>query len=207
MRSVLLIILVAAGFSASAQWYRVDLTFKKKSRPAAIEQLADHSIERLPHAVINQPKIKPVRFGRSDYSYEASEAVVMKAAQHNMRFRVYNDASYNFSELAGLYAQQNRVSEAKWYLLQSNRISKEQNDDKHTVANLIDLATIKVNIGEFALAQTDLLEARDIANSAGLKDYLYDIDNMMVYIKQRKTSSAKPQLGYAETPQNSRKTE
>jgi len=210
MRSVLLLILMTISFSVSAQWYRIDLKLKKKlgiSQSTVIEQQPDHSIERIAQAKIIHSQIRPVRFGRSDYSYEASEVVVMKEAQHNMRFRVYNDASYNFSELARLYIQQNRVSEAKWYLLQSNRISREQNDNKHTVANLIDLATIKMNIGQYELAQADLAEAHDIANSAGLTDDMVDIENMIQYIKQRKTTASKPQLGYAETPKNNSKAD
>src|ERR1017187_5064994 len=134
MRSALLIILVTISFSASAQWYRIDLKFKKKPDlpppPPLIEQVTDHSIARLrPVEKPGHPKIYPVSFSRTDYSYEAAEYIVMKEAQHNMRFRIYADASYNFSDLARLYIQQNRLSEAQWYLLQSNTISREQNDD------------------------------------------------------------------------------
>jgi len=186
MKAVLIIILAAISFSASAQWYRIDLKLKKKQeRPPVIEQVTDHSITRLPHVQKpGHPKIYPVKFSRGDYGYEAAEEIVMKQAQHNMRFRIYADASYNFSDLAHLFAQQNRFSEAKWYLLQSNLISREQNDDKHTISNLIDLATIKVIIGEFILAQADLDEAHDLASSRGFKDNLAEIENIMSYIKQ-----------------------
>jgi hypothetical protein len=209
MRPVLIIILTVISFSASAQWYRVDLKFKKKypEHPPAIELVANHSIAKLPHDVIAHPKVSLPQFGRTDYSYEAAENVVMKQAQHNMRFRIYADASYNFSELAHLYIQQNRLSEAKWYLLQSNNISRDQRDDKHTILNLIDLATIKVVLGEYVLAQEDLVEAQDLTNTSGYKEYLAEIENMMLYIKQNKVPTTTPVLRYAETPQNTNKAE
>jgi hypothetical protein len=124
-----------------------------------------------------------------------------------MRFRIYNDASYNFSELARLYMLQNRFSEAKWYLLQSNQISRQQNDDQHTILNLIDLATIKANIGDYALAQEDLTEAHDLAYAKGLKDCLAEIAKKMSYIKQNKLPPVTPVLRYAEMPQNISKAE
>ena len=55
----------------------------------------------------------------------------MHSAQHNMSEGIFTDASYNFSDLARIYILQNRLSEAKWYLLQSNNISRRQRDDKH----------------------------------------------------------------------------
>jgi hypothetical protein len=209
MKAVLIMILAAISFSASAQWYRIDLKLKKKQeRPPVIERVTDHSIARLPHVQQpGHPKIYPVKFSQGDYRYEAAEAIIMKQAQHNMRFRIYNDASYNFTDLAHLFAQQNRFSEAKWYLLQSNLISRQQNDDKHTIANLIDLATIKIIIGEFILAQTDLEEARDLASSRDFKDNLAEIENIMQYIKQNRLPSSIPLLHYAETPQNDIKAE
>ncbi len=180
-RALLFIALVTISFAASAQWYRVDLLLKKKPapyRPPLIEKIrydsvTFQSIAKLPQAQRpSHPEIYPVYFARSEYSFEAAEDIEMKAAQHNMRFRVYTDASYNFSELARLYIQQNKFSEAKWYLLQSNNISRQQNDNKHTVENLIDLAMIKADIGDYALAEEDLTEAYNIACVNKFNDYL-----------------------------------
>ena len=208
MRQVLIVIFVAISFSASAQWYRVDLKLKKKypARPPAIELVYNNSIARLRDKV-PRPKISAPRFASTDYALEATEAVVMRDAQHNMRFRIYADASYNFSELAHLYLQQGRYSEAKWYLLQSNNISHDQRDDKHTILNLIDLATIKVELGEYPLAQEDLVEAQDLINASGYKQFLAEIENMMLYIKQSKVPTTTPVLRYAETPLGNSKAE
>ncbi|MFI5139752.1 MAG: hypothetical protein ACHQIM_18160, partial [Sphingobacteriales bacterium] len=192
----------------SAQWWRIDLKFKKtQERPPVIERPVDHSFARMPALKISHPQITPVRFDRTEYSYLAAEDIVMKAAQHNMRFRVYADASYNFSELARLYIKQNRLSEAKWYLLQSNIISRQQNDDKHTIANLMDLAFIKTNIGDYTLAQEDLNEARDLAGAKGLNEFLTEIEKRLLDLKQTRLIPAKLITRYAETPEKNSKAE
>jgi hypothetical protein len=130
----------------------------------------------------------------------------MKAAQHNMRFRIYHEASYNFTELAHLYAQESRYSEAVWYLLQSNNISRNENDDRHTIENLIDLATVKADMGEIPLAQQDLSEAHDLASAKGLSQYLETIDLASQYITQNKLPKQRPALIYAEGAISSAKT-
>ncbi|MGH7238420.1 MAG: hypothetical protein ACREGF_07855, partial [Candidatus Saccharimonadales bacterium] len=176
MKYILLIFFAAMCTSASAQWYRVDRIFSRKAQRTVTEALVAGAVAGVPVEKIAHPEIFPASFERSAYSTEAAEAIVMKTAQHNMRFRIYNDASYNFSELARLYISQNRYSEAIWYLLQSNKISREENDDKHTIENLIDLATTKALVGEIPLALQDLAEARNLANAKGLNNCLETID-------------------------------
>ena len=102
-----------------------------------------------------------------------------------MSLGVYYDASYNFSELARLYMQQNRFSEAKWYLLQSNNISRRQNDVRHTVSNLIDLAMVKANTSNDVQALEDLQEAREIAKANGLDDDIKEIDQTILFLKKK----------------------
>lgn len=208
MKLLLVIFFAAICTPASAQWYRVDLLLKKKAVHTPYEDLsggmyiATFPAEKTPH-----PKILPVLIDRSDYSLEASENAVMQLAQHNMRFRIYNDASYNFSDLARLYVRQNRLSEAKWYLLQSNRISRDENDDKHTIENLVELADIKAAMGDMVLAQQDLAEARDLAYAKGLTQCLETIDLATQYLNQNKQPKQRPVLIYADGAQNKTKAE
>jgi len=200
MRLILAMVCCAFGFSASAQWYHIDLNPKKHQRFPPIPQVKDHSIERLPVATLKTKKIKMPRFELSDYSLEAAERQITKTAQHNMRFREYNDASYNFSELANLYLQQSRFTEAKWFFLQSNNISRAQSDDRHTISNLIGLATIKACLGDCAQAQEDLTEAHEMALTRGFRIELLQIEKKIQDVKQSKPTAPKPELRYAETP-------
>jgi hypothetical protein len=197
MRITLLIICCLFSFSVSAQWYKLD--FKKHERYADIERTNINSITHIKIKPVLKPgKVQNIKLNRSQYSIEAAENIVMRDAQHNMRFRVYNDASYNFSALAKLYIQQNRYSEAKWYLLQSNIISRQQNDDKHTIDNLIALAMIKSDLGDFNQAQEDLTEARSMASMRGFTTDVATIEKKMDYIKLNKNNAPKTDVRYAE---------
>ena len=207
MKYILLVLCCCLGLSASAQWYRVDLKLIPHKRYPLIDVPANHLAIVFPPAKITKVKVRATWLNRSDYSLEASEALVMRTAQHNMRFRVYADASYNFSELAKLYIQQNRFSEAKWYLLQSNIISREQNDAHHTILNLMDLATIKSNIGDYDLAQQDLTEAQDMAVLNCYKDDLAAVNKMSLYLQQNKLNTLKTDTRYAESAQADNKTQ
>ena len=195
MKFLIPVIFCLLSFSASAQWYRIDLKLlKKHERPPMLEQLKDHSIARIPVAKINtNVKISKVQLDRSEFVYDAAIYFAIQKAQHSMRYHMNTDASYNFSDLAHLYLLQNKFSEAKWYLLQSNNISRQQKDNQHTISNLIDLAMIKANTGEFILAQQDLAEAHYIASTRGYPGYLPEIDRKMVFLKQNKSWPATPE--------------
>src|SRR5437879_6369815 len=121
----------------------------------------------------------------------------MGIASHNMRFRIYNEASYNFSDLAELYYKLHRLSEAKWYFLQSNFLSRQENDDKHTISNLISLAAIKADIGDIPSARADLLEARDLARAKGMQTEKAEIEKKILLLAQN-TTTVKQDVKYAE---------
>jgi hypothetical protein len=197
--TLFIVLFTMLSFSASAQWYyRIGL--KKGTRYPAIAQPKNNSVKRIAlNKALSTSKISQFTFpSQSDYDLELAEAAVMKTAQHNMRFRIYDEASYNFSELAQLYIKQNRFSEAKWYLLQSNTISRQENDDKHTISNLMVLAMVKANLGDLVQAQQDLDEAHQMAVLRGWTTDVTTIENETKYIKLNKTSSSpKLELRYA----------
>lgn len=138
----------------------------------------------------------------SDYHLELAEAVVMKTAQHHMRFREYETASYDFNELARLFLLQSRFSEAKWFFLQSNIISRGQNNDRLTIANLVQLAGIKAQIGDFVLAQQDLLEAREMASTRGYLSSLLQVEKSLSAIQQSRFVSVRTEMRYDDALKN-----
>ena len=188
------------GLSASAQWYRVDLKLKHERFPL-IEQSFRHAKIRFPVIAVKScanVKIKPYYLDPSEYQIEANEFVIMHKAEQHMRFREHDEASYSFTDLAHLYMQQNRFSEAQWYLLQSTIISKQQGDNHHTITNLMDLADIKAAIGQYELAMLDLTEAHELANSLGLFNDLKAVEKKMVFITKNKDQNPKSELKYAD---------
>jgi hypothetical protein len=201
----LMAIALLALFSmpASAQWYRISL--KKHERLPLITAPKFGLSKRYTATDFSKRKIQAFYVGMGDFEIEAQEDMIMKSAQHNMRFHVYNVASYDFSALAKLYIMQKRLSEAKWYLLQSNSISREENDDRHTIANLMDLAMIKADMGDISLSQQDLAEARQMAVSHGWLPLAKDVDKEANFIKLNRSTVPQPGIRYADAAKTSSK--
>lgn len=195
MRITLLFLFCTINLTASAQWWRLK---KLPEHPPAIEAALWHRPANLLVTKIPRPAIKTQTLSPGDYRLEVLEAEVMKTAQHNMRFRIYDVASVNFSDLAQLYVQQNRFSEAKWYFLQSTFLARQQNNNRLTVNNLCKLAMVKMEIGDFILAQQDLLEAREIAAAHGWLTEVIDAEKKLSYIQHNRFASLRSDTRYAE---------
>ncbi|MFD1256330.1 hypothetical protein ACFQ3S_05935 [Mucilaginibacter terrae] len=194
MKVFLLALLCTLSFSASAQWW----SFKKYKRYPLLAEVK-HAPFRLTSAKLANTKVSRVTLGLTPYSLTLSERSVMKTAQHQMRFRQYEDASYSFNELAKIYVQQGKLSEAKWFYLQSNNLSRQQSNDRLTIANLIELANVKSAIGDFALAQQDLDEARDMATAHNWQDDVLAVKKNMDGLQRSKLAYVKPEKGLAGT--------
>ncbi|MCD8742452.1 hypothetical protein LT679_17715 [Mucilaginibacter roseus] len=200
MKYFLFLFLCFTGLSASAQWWRIGpLKHKRYPQIAPVKNYVFNKNYILGSSQVKPVPIKPVKL-RSYYDLTQAENRFMKSAQHNMRFREYNIASYNFSDLAKVYMELNRLSEAKWFLLQSNRISRLQNDDRHTFLNLISLASVKIDMGDVSLAREDLIEARGIANARGWRNESAEVDKKIQSIKNVSNSAPKAELKYADMP-------
>lgn len=193
--TLVIVLLTALNLSASAQWYRI---LKKHERLPLITNVTDNSARYLKMPASPVAKIPAFNRGMTDFLLDISEKRMIRTAQHNMSWRIYDMASYNFSDLAKLYIQQKRLSEAKWYLLQSTTLSRRQNDDRHTIANLLDLALVKADMGDVTLAQQDLAEACDIATAHNWSDNVAAIEKEVKFIQQNKTASTRVALRYAD---------
>jgi hypothetical protein len=198
MRLRLIILFSVISFSASAQWLKINISFRKKHLILpSLHAARCHSVNNIAFApaVITPVDVQPYDLGQTEVDLEAQEAVIMKLAKHNMSWRIYHDASYNFSDLAQVYIKLHRLSEAKWYLLQSNKLSLEENDDKHTITNLVNLALVKNDEGDPASARADLVEAFDLANARGMKEKAAKISQQIQLLDQNKLASS---IKYAE---------
>ena len=201
MRIILLLIFCTLTLTASAQFW------KKKPKPVVevvtrypdAEQPVCFTDIVIPAAIANTHEVYNAPLKRSTYDIEMNEEAVMTLAKHHMRFREYKLASYNFSDLADLYILQDRFSEAKWYLLQSLTISKQQNDDRLTLANLLNLAAIKIAIGEPKLAKADLKEAHELAVAKGFVTDLAGIEIRMRDMDLGGPAAEKATLRYAQS--------
>jgi len=196
MKVLLLALLCTISFSASAQWWRLG----KNKRYPLIAQ-AQTPAYRLTASKFSVPKVSRCTIGQTSYSLVLSEHTVMKTAQHQMRFREYESASYSFNELAKIYVQLNQLSEAKWFFLQSNNLSRQQNNDRLTIANLIELSNVKQAIGDFSLAQQDLEEARDMAKNHNWQDDIQAVKKRIDNLQLTKLAALKPEAGFGKAGQ------
>lgn len=194
MRIILIVLLCSISLNVSAQWWRLT----KRERLPAIEMPEFHNPLTFPKINVANPRLVQYAVQRSAYSLEREETVVMKEAQHNMRFRIYDVASYKFSDLAQLYVKQNRYSEAKWYFLQSSYLSRQQSNDKLTIFNLTKLAMVKLQIGDFVLAREDLREARDLAAAHGWLLDLLETEKKLDYLQHVRIAALRTNRQYAE---------
>ena len=173
MRFILLLAFCTISITASAQFWQK----KDRTRYPQLNEANYTSVTIISAATkAYTPNVVVSNLNRRAYSLDVAEAILIKEAKHHMRYRQYSIASTDFNTLAKLYTVARRFSEAKWYLLQSSNLSRKQNDNKLTVANLIDLADIKATIGELALARTDLKDAQAIANANGMSADLLVIE-------------------------------
>jgi hypothetical protein len=207
MRFNLIIFFCVISLSASAQFWK-HISFKKKHIVLpALQPARSHSLTSTSDGLkLNDLQVAPAAFEPCEFTLENRCAYVMEQAKHNMRFRIYSDASYNFSDLAHLYIKLHRLSEAKWYLLQSNNIARQENDAPHTISNLVSLAEIKIELGDTASAKADLIEARDMAYSRGMQAEMADIEKRILLLAQNTTTPVKADMKYAETAGGEKKT-
>jgi tetratricopeptide (TPR) repeat protein len=136
------------------------------------------------------------------------------------RFRYYNQvealnytmlALHNFSNisdtlglracynnLSKIYRQQYKYIQAKWFILQSNAISRQKKDVPNIITSLIELSAIKADMKDYKWAMRDLNEALTLSvknkypknesavqvGYAGLYRQMKDFDKAAVAIKR-----------------------
>lgn len=69
-----------------------------------------------------------------------------------------------FDYLARVYHDQKKYSQAKWYILQSNTVSRSMHDVPNIILSLTELARIKADIKDYKLAIGDLHEAISLSS-------------------------------------------
>ncbi len=194
---LLFLISLCFTFSASAQWW-------KKTKVERLPLLDDAKSKTVlvipPQTLVPAPIINNVVFERSQYNYDIAEGAIMKSLYHTLRFHMHAEAMDDLNHLVSLYLEESRYSEAKWYLLQINNFSRQWGDDFNTVSSLLNLGLVKAEIGEFAQAKQDLLDAIDFANSKGRLSDVANITKKLAVVEQKRILNVKNDIKYAELP-------
>jgi hypothetical protein len=103
---------------------------------------------------------KKIRRGYQD----AAISNTMSALHYFSRFDDSVGLRICFDHLAKIYHAQKKYPQAKWFILQSNGISRAFNDDPGIIASLLELASIKADIKDYSLGMRDLNEALNISS-------------------------------------------
>lgn len=101
---------------------------------------------------------QPNRNVRAYYQTEAIHYTLL--ALHNYSY--YEDTTgirSSFDDLARVYIAQKKYSQAKWFTLQSNKISRQVKDIPNIISSLVKLSAIKMELSEYKMAMRDLNEA------------------------------------------------
>ncbi|WP_428331100.1 hypothetical protein [Mucilaginibacter sp.] len=101
---------------------------------------------------------------RLSYQTEAL-SYTMKALHH---YSYYNDTvglRTCFDYLARVYMAQKKYSQAKWFILQSNTLSRAKRDVVNIIASLVTLSAIKSEQNDYTLAMRDLNEALQLSEN------------------------------------------
>ena len=103
----------------------------------------------------NMPKTREISY------QDAGKAVeyVLKAIHFNSRINDTLAIRNNFDCLASAYIIQKKYTEAKWFLLQSNLISRDRKDVPSMINSLVQLASVKIAINDYPMAEKDFDEA------------------------------------------------
>lgn len=184
------------SLQASAQLY-VRMPWQKKHERYAALTLV-HTKTAPPALAFNTSfNTFKTDLGRSRYSIDAEEAMCMNGLRHSAR---YGQAAMRvqFDSLANFYFRQNRFSEAKWYVLRSNAISREQKNYEGIIGSLVVLADVKSNLGDFKQADEDLSEAKSIASLHSLMPNLLLIEQHTKQMQLNKEGGIKLENHYAE---------
>ncbi|TWI98103.1 hypothetical protein JN11_03182 [Mucilaginibacter frigoritolerans] len=99
---------------------------------------------------------------KSLYQNEAISYTMLALHQYS----IYDDTlglRLCFDNLTKVYFAQKKYTQAKWFILQSNNLSRLKNDVPNIIASLITLSAIKSDIEDYTLAMSDLNEALQLS--------------------------------------------
>jgi tetratricopeptide (TPR) repeat protein len=129
----------------------------------------------------------------------ASAADLNKAIENIMaglhvysKFRDTVGLRKTFDHLALVYHLQKKYTQAKWFFIQSNSLSRDKRDTINVVASLINLASVKDDIKDFSMAKRDLSEALFLAKTQPKIDQQIEVQKALAeyYSKQGDATAA-----------------
>lgn len=199
MKILYTVFITLFSLGASAQFYTKLFFSKKPVRSIPLSAAYSTSFKSDSATLIYNTSFQDFNsnLGRSRYSIYAEEAFIMKKLKHSSRYGQVA-MRIEFDHLANFYLSQSRFSEAKWYLLRSNAISRQQNNYVQIIGSLLVLAEIKSDLDDYKQANEDLSEAKAIAVLHNLTPDLQLVEEYTKQIRLHKETGLKFQNHYSD---------
>lgn len=132
----------------------LDITVNDSLKATIYNQIA---LEYLKHDTTSNKKQRHI------YQNEAIKNT-LSAIHYYSRYNDTTGLRMSFDMLAKIYRAQHKYPQAKWFILQSNSLSRAKNDNPNVITSLLELAAIKTDIKDYTLAMRDLNEALMISS-------------------------------------------
>lgn len=168
-RLSILITILLIGFSASAYTFYADSTKTQIARSAGEiidslrTQLDTTTNDTVKASLYNQMVVQYLNYDKLDgktKKYFQTQAL----SYTYLALHLYSGMSDTlglrdcFNGLSKVYRSQKKYAQAKWFILQSNSLSRAKKDTTNIMASLLILANIKMEIKDYNLAMRDLDE-------------------------------------------------
>jgi len=109
--------------------------------------------------------VKLAEIYRREKQYSKGEKLILKSALPFFRSAEYQTGRIGcFDVLGKIYHSQKKYSQAKWFFIQANTQARALDDVNEIITSLINLGKVKVDIGDYKLAQRDFSEAKTLAS-------------------------------------------
>jgi tetratricopeptide (TPR) repeat protein len=154
-RLITLLFILTAAFKLSA--HAGDLDSLKQKLQVTSDSLKGPIYTQIAACYLNYDTVSTRRM---KYYFQTEALNYTMLALHN--YSSYNDTlglRTSFNALAKVYRSQRKFSQAKWFILQSNTISRQRKDTLNIITSLIELAAIKSDIKDYKLSMKDLNDA------------------------------------------------
>lgn len=127
---------------------------------------------------------------RTLYQTEALN-YTMQALHYYSRYNDSLGLRVSFDNLAKVYFSQRKFSQAKWFILQSNSISRIKNDTLNVITSLVKLSMVKMEIKDFSLAMRDLNEALSLSIAGHMPQWEATVQKNYGFLYNRMDNPAK----------------
>src|SRR5437868_1727734 len=176
-KTILLLLFLCSSYAVFANACRIDSLSTQDQSSLSInvidslkKQLSIAEDDSLKASLYSKIAAQYLRYDstaskKERHSYQ-NEAIsnTLSAIHHYSKYDDSVGLRNSFDVLAKVYHTQHKYIQAKWFIIQSNSISRVINDNPNIIASLLEMASIKADIKDYKLAARDLNEALAISS-------------------------------------------